>query len=86
MKGGVGKRIEKGRLFDFLVVGILFVIIGAILTTIITMIFGAIGSIALVEGGAIFGVIIFFAFLLIIFITIGFLVFWLGEHFGRMRG
>jgi hypothetical protein len=81
----MGKRIEKGRLFDFLVVGILFVIIGAILTTIITMIFSAIGSIALVEGGAIFGVIIFFAFLLVIFIVIGWLVFALGEKFGRMH-
>jgi hypothetical protein len=49
------------------------------------MIFGAIGSVALVEGGAIFGVIIFFAFLLMIFIVIGWLVFALGEHFGRMH-
>jgi hypothetical protein len=70
----MGERIRTEQISRWLLAGIVFLVLASIVTAIITMIFGAIGSISLIEGHAIFTILLFFLFLLVLTIAIGYLV------------
>lgn len=76
-------RVPKNILFDYLILGIIFVVLATIVVTILSLMFGVVSSFSMVSGQPVIGILLFFIFLLAIFMAIGWLVSYVGGRVGR---